>query len=114
MIIEGMELKALQLEQENPYTMVRVSHTTNGVTYEARGWALWDGQQKWSNWEGQRIAVIRAKRKIAQRLEWEAGLHARLVAAEIEADRASGISKVIRATIVGVDYHHEIGGTVRL
>ncbi len=114
MIIEGMELKALQLEQENPYTMVRVSHTTNGVTYEARGWALWDGQQEWSNWEGQRIALLRAKRKIARRLEWEAGLKDR--ALETASQSQFLFYESERICDLGFDIFklHRDGGTVRL
>lgn len=114
MIIEGMELKALQLEQENPYTMVRVSHTTNGVTYEARGWALWDGQQKWSNWEGQRIAVIRAKRKIARRLRWEAELYQQMLDALSVRQAAANAHIDAYVALRDIGELHADGGTVQL
>lgn len=114
MIIEGMELKALQLEQENPYTMVKVSHTSNGVTYEARGWALWDGQGEWTNREGYRIAALRAKRKIARRLRWERYRYNRASKASNACDWARLESERQRHECETIEILHSDGGTVQL
>lgn len=114
MIIEGMELKALQLEQENPYTMVKVSHTSNGVTYDARGWALWDGQQEWSNCEGERIALLRAKRKIAKRLKWEAALSHELKRALSARIKANNVHIDACVALRDVCELHADGGTIQL
>ena len=69
-----IQLRAIESVQEKPYTMVRVRYISNGVTYEARGWALWDGTLEWSTVRGLQIATKRARRKIEKRLRWEVGL----------------------------------------
>ena len=111
---EVQHFEVISEDIEKPYTMVKIRHVSNGVTYEARGWACWDGQGDYREWEGVNIALTRARRKIARRLEWEAGLEDELLRLRDAATAKKGEVLAIQATLVGVHLIHRDGGTVQL
>ena len=71
--VNGLKFDVLSIHQDKPQTTVRIKHVCNGVTYEAKRQALWDGDDEWNVGEGVRIAFKRAVRSITRRLAWEAG-----------------------------------------
>ena len=114
MIVEGMELKVVSVVQEKPYTMVLVRHEYDGLKYEARGWSCWRHPDVWSEEEGKRIAILRAKRRIALRLRRERELPALIAEASDQLQRARDRHYTLDRVSVAYAITHVEGRTVRL
>ena len=112
--VNGLKFDVLSIHQDKPQTTVHIKHVGNGVTYEAKRQALWDGDGEWNAEEGVRIAVKRAVRSIKTRLTWEAGLCEDADRLTVQTHHLESESLRVFDALRDISELHRDGGTVEL
>ncbi len=113
-VVEGMELTIVRQTIDKPYTLIEVEHVSDGVTYLAHGFACWRKPDLYNWQEGSRMALLRAKRKIAKRLKGEAATPDSIQRLKNEVFAAEVRFKIALSRTRDIAKLHRDGGTVQL